>query len=402
MTIAFALGIVFLGSKMVVNAVATDAVLKSIDGTSLTNNGIPGEPGASPQGFKILNVTAPYSTKLITANEIDVGDNGVLVGLYSDINNIQPDIQANGIALVPGITKTFYVVTECEPSPPTNTAHHYYYEIRITRAMAPKDAPKDTPKDEPKNEPKNEPQGPPPPPPFQAPSLNFSSITGMSGVGFTITPFTDLGLLAKMKEYADNILAMLGWLGDEKGVQLVLIGGMNIKIDLPKDESAVFSFEAPNISHGKKVLALVADKDGNLSFAPVEWCPDTNMLTVRLDGGEYAVVFFEYLPAEAEYVNLAIAISLLRTIFDAEYYANRYPDLAAAFGNDADALFLHFIKYGLQEGRSADGEFDIHFYMIAYADLIESLGSDIVAFLKYYFQNPNDDRVTGVWQGIEQ
>ena len=39
------------------------------------------------------------------------------------------------------------------------------------------------------------------------------------------------------------------------------------------------------------------------------------------------------------------------TVFDAEYYANTYPDVKAAFGNDEAALYNHYIQYGKSEGR---------------------------------------------------
>ena len=40
------------------------------------------------------------------------------------------------------------------------------------------------------------------------------------------------------------------------------------------------------------------------------------------------------------------------TVFDAEYYAQMYPDVVAALGTDADALYQHYINYGRTEGRS--------------------------------------------------
>lgn len=40
------------------------------------------------------------------------------------------------------------------------------------------------------------------------------------------------------------------------------------------------------------------------------------------------------------------------TIFDAEYYAETYPDVAAAFGADAVALYEHYVSFGRKEGRS--------------------------------------------------
>lgn len=39
------------------------------------------------------------------------------------------------------------------------------------------------------------------------------------------------------------------------------------------------------------------------------------------------------------------------TVFDAEYYAETYPDVKAAFGNDKDALYNHYVTYGRNEGR---------------------------------------------------
>ncbi|MGN0377011.1 MAG: hypothetical protein ACI4ED_05195 [Suilimivivens sp.] len=39
------------------------------------------------------------------------------------------------------------------------------------------------------------------------------------------------------------------------------------------------------------------------------------------------------------------------TVFDAEYYAETYPDVKAAFGNDETALYNHYMQYGRSEGR---------------------------------------------------
>ncbi len=39
--------------------------------------------------------------------------------------------------------------------------------------------------------------------------------------------------------------------------------------------------------------------------------------------------------------------------FDASYYASKYPDLVAAFGNDATKLYQHWITCGKKEGRIA-------------------------------------------------
>lgn len=41
------------------------------------------------------------------------------------------------------------------------------------------------------------------------------------------------------------------------------------------------------------------------------------------------------------------------TVFDAEYYAETYPDVAKAIGNDETSLYNHYVQYGKAEGRKA-------------------------------------------------
>ena len=37
--------------------------------------------------------------------------------------------------------------------------------------------------------------------------------------------------------------------------------------------------------------------------------------------------------------------------FDPVYYAAEYPDVYAAFGNDTNLLYQHYILFGIKEGR---------------------------------------------------
>ena len=41
------------------------------------------------------------------------------------------------------------------------------------------------------------------------------------------------------------------------------------------------------------------------------------------------------------------------TVFDAEYYAQSNPDVAAVLGTDKDVLYHHYLNYGKAEGRQA-------------------------------------------------
>ncbi|MBR4308658.1 MAG: MBL fold metallo-hydrolase [Oscillospiraceae bacterium] len=49
-------------------------------------------------------------------------------------------------------------------------------------------------------------------------------------------------------------------------------------------------------------------------------------------------------------------------IFDAEYYADRYPELKAIYGTDAAGLYNHFVTYGISDGRCASPYFDVVYY----------------------------------------
>lgn len=77
-------------------------------------------------------------------------------------------------------------------------------------------------------------------------------------------------------------------------------------------------------------------------------------------------------------------LSAYRAVFDADYYSRTYPDLAAAFGTDENALFNHFVSYGIQEGRSCSAEFNPQAYRQRYADLQAAFGSNMAAYCRHY------------------
>lgn len=73
-----------------------------------------------------------------------------------------------------------------------------------------------------------------------------------------------------------------------------------------------------------------------------------------------------------------------RAVFDAEYYYNTYPDVAAAVGMNKEALFNHFVNYGVAEGRSASAEFNPQAYRQRYADLQQAFGNNMAAYCTHY------------------
>ncbi len=72
------------------------------------------------------------------------------------------------------------------------------------------------------------------------------------------------------------------------------------------------------------------------------------------------------------------------TVFDADYYYNTYPDVAAEYGRNDAALYEHFLVFGVAEGRSASAEYNPQAYRTRYADLQAAYGNDMTAYCRHY------------------
>lgn len=77
-------------------------------------------------------------------------------------------------------------------------------------------------------------------------------------------------------------------------------------------------------------------------------------------------------------------IAVLRTIFDADFYAERYPDVVKVHGTDPEALFTHFCLFGIDEGREPFDGFNVFAYKSAYEDLRLAYGDDNVMYYLHY------------------
>lgn len=89
-------------------------------------------------------------------------------------------------------------------------------------------------------------------------------------------------------------------------------------------------------------------------------------------------------------------------IFNAEYYAARYQDLAAVFGNNEAALFNHFLTAGMAEGRQGSAEFDVNFYRAAYPDLQAVFGDNLPAYYNHYMTCGKAEGRVGAGAGAAQ
>lgn len=71
-------------------------------------------------------------------------------------------------------------------------------------------------------------------------------------------------------------------------------------------------------------------------------------------------------------------------VFNPEFYANKYADLRAAFGTNADALWLHFQNFGMNEFRQASAEFNPVIYKNRYPDLVAAYGNNNPMYYYHY------------------
>lgn len=78
-------------------------------------------------------------------------------------------------------------------------------------------------------------------------------------------------------------------------------------------------------------------------------------------------------------------LDALKKIFDADLYAKAYPDVAAAYGNDREALWNHYVTHGIKEGRTQiNSTFNVFAYIAAYPDLRNAFGDDLMAYYVHY------------------
>lgn len=74
----------------------------------------------------------------------------------------------------------------------------------------------------------------------------------------------------------------------------------------------------------------------------------------------------------------------IRTIFNPTDYAEMYPDVAAAFGNDENKLFEHYLVFGVGEDRAPSKSFNVNAYASSYADLQVAFGDNVDSYLIHY------------------
>lgn len=90
-----------------------------------------------------------------------------------------------------------------------------------------------------------------------------------------------------------------------------------------------------------------------------------------------------------------IPANVRNVVFNAEYYAAKYPDIAAQCGNDANALYRHFSDYGAQAGLQGSPIFNAKYYLDNNGDLKNAFGSNYKnAIIHFSSYGINEKRAT--------
>lgn len=74
----------------------------------------------------------------------------------------------------------------------------------------------------------------------------------------------------------------------------------------------------------------------------------------------------------------------LSPIYDFNYYIEKYQDIKQAYGNSPEKAIEHFVRFGMDEGRSGNADFNVHAYRSRYSDLRAAFGNDLKEYYEHY------------------
>lgn len=75
-----------------------------------------------------------------------------------------------------------------------------------------------------------------------------------------------------------------------------------------------------------------------------------------------------------------------KQVYNFNYYIEKYPDIKQVYGNDPEKALEHFVKYGMEEGRSGNADFNVHAYRANYSDLRAAFGNNLEKYYIHYLR----------------
>ena len=106
-----------------------------------------------------------------------------------------------------------------------------------------------------------------------------------------------------------------------------------------------------------------------ITTTPTTQTSKVNTKTVKVSGNKYYYDNVEY-----------------STVFDPNYYKSKYQDVVKVYGTTPYKLFLHFVEYGMKEGRIGCSNFNVTNYKNRYLDLRKAFKDNLMEYYKHYIQ----------------
>ena len=91
------------------------------------------------------------------------------------------------------------------------------------------------------------------------------------------------------------------------------------------------------------------------------------------------------------YVSTRNGTSAYALVFNADYYAKKYPDVVKSVGSKPADLLNYFLKTGMSKQHQGSANFNVTIYKQNYADLQKAFGNNWPAYYTHYIQFGNSE-----------
>lgn len=202
--------------------------------------------------------------------------------------------------------------------------------------------------------------------------------------------------------------------------------GLNTVID-GVDYSPVFDFDYYINRYPAMKLKFASDPQGALNYFITEGikrgqqaCDTFNIVSYfyanadlrDLYGDDYSSYLLHYLNKGKSEGRTAIGVSEpvgsvtmyngvdYSSVFDFQFYMNKYPALQAKYGKDDAGALAYFVTTGVKAHQQASASFDVYSYYLKYQDIRITYGKDYSKALNHYLTQGKKEGRTAV--GVTQ
>ncbi|MCB9235204.1 MAG: hypothetical protein H6581_26345 [Bacteroidia bacterium] len=142
------------------------------------------------------------------------------------------------------------------------------------------------------------------------------------------------------------------------------------------DLKAAFGYDCGRLKRHWEESGLNEGRQSSPTFSVADYLHRYPDLVNAFGGGNYKAAWNHWFSSgKGEGRSPAPKCANTTREFDPEFYANKYPDLMAAFGYDCGRLQRHWDESGINEGRQSSPNFSISAYLNRYPDLVNAFGA---------------------------